>query len=182
MAAGADLLNDAWGGTDPLLAEVAAEHGVGLVCTHAGGQPPRTRPHRKEYDDVMADVVARTLGEAERAVALGVDRDRILVDPGHDFVKNSRQSLEVTRRLDELVGTGWPVLVALSRKFFIGETLGRPDPEDRLVGTLAATTVAAWLGARVFRVHDVATTRAVLDMVASIRGTRPPALARRGLA
>jgi dihydropteroate synthase len=179
---GADLLNDAWGGTDPLLAEVAAEHGVGLVCTHAGGQQPRTRPHRKEYADVMADVVARTVGEAERAAALGVDRDRILVDPGHDFVKSTRHSLEVTRRLDELVATGWPVLVALSRKFFIGETLERPDPNDRLLGTLATTSVAAWLGARVFRVHDVARTREVLDMVASIQGVRPPAVARRGLA
>ena len=181
-AEGADLLNDAWGGTDPRLAEVAARHSLGLVCTHAGGQAPRTRPHRKEYDDVMADVVARTTALAERAVALGVDRDRLLVDPGHDFVKSTRHSLEVTRRLDELVATGWPVLVALSRKFFIGETLDRPDPRDRLIGTLATTAVSAWLGARVFRVHDVAVTRETLDMVASLSGTRPPALARRGLA
>ncbi|MEZ5115170.1 MAG: dihydropteroate synthase [Candidatus Nanopelagicales bacterium] len=180
--AGADVVNDAWGGVDPALAEVAARHGAGLVCTHAGGQRPRTRPHRVAYDDVVADIVARTVGEAERAAALGVPRDGILVDPGHDFGKNTRHSLEATRRLDELVATGWPVLVSLSRKDFVGETLDRPDPQDRLYGTLAATAVSAWLGARVFRVHDVRATRDVLDMVASVRGTRPPAVARRGLA
>jgi dihydropteroate synthase len=180
-AAGADLLNDAWGGVDPRLAEVAAAHGVGLVCTHAGGQAPRTRPHRVAYDDVLADVLARTLALAERAVALGVPRESVLIDPGHDFGKNTRHSLEVTRRLPEMTATGWPVLVSLSRKDFVGETLDLPVP-DRLTGTLATTAVSAWLGARVFRAHDVAATRQVLDMVASIRGTRPPAVARRGLA
>ena len=69
--AGADVLNDAWGGVDPLLAEVAAEYGAGLVCTHAGGVEPRTRPHRIGYDDVMADIVSRTVSEAERAVVAG---------------------------------------------------------------------------------------------------------------
>ena len=179
--AGADLLNDAWGGVDPQLAEVAAAHGVGLVCTHAGGQQPRTRPHRVEYDDVMADILDVTVGLAERAAALGVTRESILIDPGHDFGKNTRHSLEVTRRLGEMVATGWPVLVSLSNKDFVGETLDLPVGE-RLIGTLAATAVSAWLGAQVFRVHNVRETREVLDMVASIRGTRPPAVARRGLA
>lgn len=179
---GAELLNDAWGGHDPRLAEVAAEFGVGLVCTHTGGAAPRTRPHRVAYDDVMADVVARTTAEAERAVALGVPRESVLVDPGHDFGKSTRHSLEATRRLPELVATGWPVLVSLSRKDFVGEALDIAAPADRLVGTLAATSVSAWLGARVFRAHDVAATRQTLDMVASIAGTRPPAVARRGLA
>jgi dihydropteroate synthase len=110
-----------------------------------------------------------------------VRRDGILVDPTHDFGKNTRHSLELTRRLDELVTTGWPVLVALSRKDFIGETLNVPA-DERLTGTLAATAISAWHGAQVFRAHDVAATRQVLDMVASIRGTRPPAVARRGLA
>src|SRR5919106_634686 len=87
--AGADLLNDAWGGVDPRLAEVAARYGVGLVCTHAGGSQPRTRPHRVTYDDVMADILAVTVGLAERAVELGVRRDAILIDPGHDFGKNT---------------------------------------------------------------------------------------------
>ncbi|GHF68834.1 dihydropteroate synthase [Streptomyces mashuensis] len=179
--AGADLLNDAWGGVDPKLAEVAARYGAGLVCTHAGGVEPRTRPHRAAYEDVMADVLRVTVGLAERAVALGVPRESVLIDPGHDFGKNTRHSLEATRRLDEMVATGWPVLVSLSNKDFVGETLDRPVKE-RLLGTLATTAVSAWLGAQVYRVHEVAETKQVLDMVASIAGHRPPAVARRGLA
>ncbi|ARF57261.1 dihydropteroate synthase [Streptomyces gilvosporeus] len=179
--AGADLLNDAWGGVDPALAEVAARYGVGLVCTHAGGVQPRTRPHRVTYDDVMADILRVTLGLAERAVDLGVRRDGILIDPGHDFGKNTRHSLEATRRLGEMTATGWPVLVSLSNKDFVGETLDKPV-KDRVLGTLATTAVSAWLGAQVYRVHEVAETRQVLDMVASIAGHRPPAVARRGLA
>ncbi len=179
--AGADLLNDAWGGFDPELAEVAAEHGAALVCTHTNGATPRTPPHRPSYDDVVAAAVEATVALAERAVSLGVRRDSVLIDPAHDFDKNTWHSLELTRRLDEMVATGWPVLVSLSHKDFVGETLDAPL-EERLVGTLAATAVSAWQGARVFRVHDVAETRQTLDMVSSIRGTRPPARAVRGLA
>ncbi|WP_344954261.1 dihydropteroate synthase [Actinomadura miaoliensis] len=166
-AAGADLLNDTWGGPDPRLAEVAAAHRIGLVCAHAGGVAPRTRPHRIGYDDVVADVVRHVTAEAERAAALGVPRDAILIDPAHDFGKNTRHSLEITRRLGELTATGWPVLVAVSNKDFIGETLGQPV-EKRGVGTMAVLGVSAWLGARVFRVHDVAGARRALDAVAAL--------------
>ncbi|CAL9551673.1 MULTISPECIES: dihydropteroate synthase [Streptomyces] len=190
--AGADLLNDAWGGVDPRLAEVAARYGAGLVCTHAGGAQPRTRPHRAVYEPaadaegagpsgVVDDILRVTLGLAERAAGLGVRRDGILIDPGHDFGKSTRHSLEATRELGRLTATGWPVLVSLSNKDFVGETLDRPV-DERLLGTLATTAVSAWLGARVYRVHEVAETKQVLDMVASIAGHRPPAVARRGLA
>ncbi|MFJ9660815.1 dihydropteroate synthase [Streptomyces griseoflavus] len=179
--AGADVLNDAWGGVDPRLAEVAARYGAGLVCTHAGGSQPRTRPHRVTYDDVMADILDVTVGLAERAVSLGVARESVMIDPGHDFGKNTRHSLEATRRLGEMVDTGWSVLVSLSNKDFVGETLDRPVKE-RVVGTLATTAVSAWLGAQVYRVHEVAETRQVLDMVSAIAGEREPAVARRGLA
>jgi dihydropteroate synthase len=179
--AGADLLNDSWGGVDERLAEVAAEFSAGLVCAHAGGQQPRTRPFRVAYPDVMADVLERTLRQARRALAAGVPRDRIILDPAHDFGKNTWHSLDVTRRLAELTGTGWPVLVSLSNKDFVGETLNLP-PEQRLAGSLAAASVCAWLGARIFRVHQVAESRHAVDMVASIRGDRPPARAVRGLA
>ncbi len=181
IAAGADLINDSWAGADPDLVGVAADTGAGLVCSHTGGLAPRTDPHRVSYDDVVADVRTTVTTAATRAVEFGVRRDGLLIDPTHDFGKNTRHSLELTRRLDELVATGWPVLVALSRKDFIGETLDLP-PAERLEGTLAATAISAWLGARMFRAHDVRATRRVLDMVASIRGTRPPAVARRGLA
>jgi dihydropteroate synthase len=179
--AGADLLNDTWGGWDPLLAEVAAEFGAGLVCAHAGGLPPRTRPFRVSYPDVMADVLDRTLGLAKRAAKAGVDESRIIIDAAHDFGKNTWHSLEVTRRLGEMTSTGWPVLLSASRKDFVGETLG-VGIEDRLAGTLAATVVGAWLGARIFRAHDVAQTRQALDMVSAIRGDLRPTSTVRGLA
>jgi len=179
-AAGADLINDAWGGADPELVDVAAQHGAAIVCTHTGGVTPRTRPYRIEYDDVMAAVVRDTVAYAERAAAAGVDRESILLDPAHDFGKNTFHSLEVTRRLEELVATGWPVLVSLSNKDFVGESLGLPVGE-RLTGTLAATAVCTLAGARVFRVHQVVETRQTVDMVSTIAGRRPPRRAIRGL-
>ncbi len=179
--AGANMINDAWGGWDPALIEVAAEHRAGLVVTHAGGAQPRTRPHRVEYNDVVAEAIEVTTALARRAVALGVPKESIMIDPGHDFGKNTFHSLEVTRRLNEVVETGWPVLVSLSNKDFVGETLGKPVGE-RLIGTLAATSISAWLGARVFRVHNVPETLEVLQSVGSIMGKRSPRITRRGLA
>jgi dihydropteroate synthase len=180
-AAGADLLNDTWGGWDPRLVEVAAQAGVGIVCSHAGRLPPRTRPYRVSYDDVVSDVLDVTLSLASRAVAVGVEPDRILIDPAHDFGKNTWHSLEITRRLGELVTTGWPVLVSVSNKDFVGETLD-VEVDDRLAGTLATTAVCAWLGGRVFRAHHVRETRHVLSTISVIRGDVPPARAVRGLA
>lgn len=178
---GADVLNDAWGGHDPELAEVAAEYDAAIVCTHTGGVTPRTRPYRVGYDDVVAAAIADTVAYAERAVSLGVDRSSVLIDPAHDFGKNTWHSLEITRRLDEMTGTGWPVLVSLSNKDFVGEALDLPVGE-RLNGTLAATAICAWHGAQVYRAHHVVETRQVLDMVATIRGTRLPVRTVRGLA
>jgi dihydropteroate synthase len=177
---GADLVNDAWAGSDPAVVEVAARQKAGLVCSHTGGLAPRTDPDRAHYDDVVADVVAGTTALAQRALEAGGRRAGILLDPTHDFGKTTAHSLELTRRLDELVATGWPVLVAVSNKDFVGETLDLPV-DGRLVGTLAATAIAAWHGARMFRTHQVAATRQLVDMVASIRGDRPPAAALRGL-
>jgi dihydropteroate synthase len=168
--AGADLINDTWGGVDPALAEVAAKHGIGLVCAHAGRVAPRTRPHRIAYADVVADVIGYTAELADRAVAAGVHRESILIDPAHDFGKNTWHSLEVSRRLNEMVATGWPVLVAVSNKDFVGETLGGLPVDERHAGTLATLAVSAWQGARVFRVHDAASARTALAVVAELRG------------
>jgi dihydropteroate synthase len=179
--AGADVVNDSWGGVDGRLAAVAARHGAGLVCAHAGGQSPRTRPHRVWYDDVVTETRDHLVRLADAAVAAGVRRDGIVIDPAHDFGKNSRHSLLLTRRTDVLAATGWPVLVAMSRKDFVGEVLDLP-PDERLEGTLAATAIAAWLGARVFRAHDVTATRRVLRTVAAIAGDSDLAVGRRALA
>ncbi|NHA66512.1 dihydropteroate synthase [Phycicoccus flavus] len=181
LKVGADVVNDAWGGADPALPEVVAEFGAGLVLTHTGGVTPRTRPHRIEYDDVVADVRQSLLRQAERAVAAGVERERVVIDPAHDFGKNTWHSLEVTRRLHELTSLGWPVLVSLSNKDFVGEALDRPVGE-RLTGTLAATALCAWHGAQVYRVHEVPQTREVLDLVSVVAGDLPPARTVRGLA
>lgn len=189
---GADLINDTWAGHDPALVEVAGAAGVGVVCSHTGGATPRTDPYRVEYgpstnertdgrDGLLADVVSTLRAAAERAVECGVPRESVLVDPTHDFGKNTWHSLHLLRRTGVLAGLGFPLLMALSRKDFVGETLDLP-PEERLEGTLGATAVAAWLGARVFRTHDVVATRRVLDLVAAVRDEAPPAVALRGLA
>lgn len=184
-AAGADLINDTWGGADPGLPEVAAEFNAGLVCSHTGGAVPRTRPFRVHYGTslrgVVDDVLAEVTAAAQRAVAAGVARDRILIDPTHDFGKNTYHGLTLLRHVEDLVKTGWPVLMALSNKDFVGETLG-VGLTERLEGTLAATALAAAAGAAMFRVHEVGPTRRVLEMVASIQGSRPPTRTVRGLA
>lgn len=189
-AGNVDLINDTWAGHDPELVCVAAELGAGYVVSHTGGLPPRTDPvairyadegvSREQEDAAVVTSVVRTLREgAERAVAEGVAPERVLIDPTLDFGKTTHHSLAVLRATAEIVALGFPVLQALSRKDFVGETLDLPA-DDRLEGTLAATAVATWLGATVFRAHDVRATRRVVDMVASIRGDRPPSVARRG--
>jgi dihydropteroate synthase len=180
---GLDLVNDTWAGHDPELVAVAADLGAGVVVSHTGGLPPRTDPVKVTYGDDPLDVVrdvARTLGEgAARAVAAGIPAERVLIDPTLDFGKTTAHSLEVLRHTADLARLGFPILQALSRKDFVGESLGL-EPDERLEGTLASTAVAAWLGATVFRAHDVRATRRVVDMVAVIRGDRAPARAVRG--
>jgi dihydropteroate synthase len=180
-AVGADVLNDAWGGADPGLVDAAAEYDAAIICTHTGGATPRTRPFRVEYDDVVASAITDTTAYARRAIAAGVDPASVVIDPAHDFGKNTFHSLELTRRLAEMVATGFPVLVSLSNKDFVGESLDLPVGE-RLTGTLAATAISALAGARIYRVHEVVETRQVVDMVNTIAGRRPPRRAIRGLA
>ncbi|MFI7588512.1 dihydropteroate synthase [Spongisporangium articulatum] len=182
--AGAALVNDTWAGHDPTLVEVAAEHGAGVVCSHTGGAQPRTLPRRVAYgtttDGVVDAVLASLLAAARHAEGCGVPKESILIDPTIDFGKNTWHGLALLRRLEMFTGFGYPVLMALSRKDLIGESLGL-DVDQRLEGTLAATAVSAWQGVRVFRVHDVRATRRVLDLVSMIRGELPPRAPLRGL-
>lgn len=181
IAAGAGLVNDTWAGWDPELIEVAGHHRVGYVCSHTGGITPRTRPHRVHFDDVVADVIAETTALAEKAAGLGCPEDLTFIDPTHDFGKNTYHGLELLRRIDEIVDTGWPVLMALSNKDFVGETLAR-GVGDRVAGTLAATAWATAHGVAAFRVHEVAETVDVIRMTAAIQGTAAPLDTTRGLA
>lgn len=179
--AGADLVNDTWAGWDPELVEVAGANRVGYVCSHTGGVTPRSRPHRVHFDDVVADVIRETCALAERAASVGVPEERVFIDPTHDFGKNTFHGLELLRRVDELVATGWPVLMALSNKDFVGETVGRGVGE-RVAGTLAATAWAAARGVAAFRVHEVRETVDVIRMTAAIAGQAAPLGTVRGLA
>jgi len=186
MAAGArvDLVNDTWAGYDTDLLPAAVDAGAGYVVSHTGGRPPRTDPVDVTYGpdplDVVRDVLSRLAAGAARATDLGMPSERVLVDPTLDFGKTTAHSLRVLRHTAAVTALGFPVLQALSRKDFVGETLDLPT-EERLEGSLAATAIAAWLGATVFRAHDVRATRRVVDMVASIRGDRPQQVALRGL-
>jgi dihydropteroate synthase len=180
LAAGADVVNDPSGLRDPQMAEVAAEAGAGLVVMHTAG-PPRTRPHRSAYADVVAEVRAFLADRAALAQSRGLPADRLIVDPGHDFHKNTFHSLELTRRLGELADLGHPVLVALSNKDFVGETLDLPI-DQRVEGSLAAVAFSVAAGASIVRVHQVQASVRVVRMVEAILGRRPPAVTRRGLA
>ena len=136
---------------------------------------------RAAFDDVVSDVISETTALAERAVELGCPPELTFIDPTHDFGKNTFHGLELLRRIDELVATGWPVLMALSNKDFVGETLDR-EVGDRVAGTLAATTWAASKGVAAFRVHEVKETIDAIRMTAAIQGLTAPLATTRGLA
>ena len=180
ILAGAELINDTWAGADPELVEVAGHYHRGYVCSHTGGMEPRTLPRRVHYDDLVGDVIRFTTQCAEHAVKCGVPEDKVLIDPTHDFGKNTFHSLALVRHAQDLVSTGWPVLMALSNKDFVGETVGRPV-KQRLAGTLAATALAAVQGVSVFRVHEVAENLDACRMALAVQGIVLPYATTRGV-
>jgi dihydropteroate synthase len=173
LDAGAAMINDMSALSAPELAEQAAATGAALVLCHT-----RSRPKVKafpDYEDVVADVVG-LLGELEsRARAAGVEEDRIVLDPGIDLAKTPAESIEVLRRLDEVAALGRPLLLALSRKDFVGAVTGRP-PAQRDAGTLAAIGVVAGAGPAIVRVHDVAGVADYLAVRAALAGGQAPGL------
>lgn len=151
LAAGADLVNDHTGLSDPDLAGVVAAHRAGLVVTHLGLAPKQEQDGRYALAfDAIADSLAERAG---RALAAGVSRDGILVDPGLGFGKDTATDLETVRRLPELRVLGYPMLLAPSHKEVTAEPLGLP--EDALEGTAAVVAVAAYLGVDALRLHDL---------------------------
>jgi dihydropteroate synthase len=177
--AGASILNDVTALADADLASTCAASGGALVLMHHGGQI-RGRPRNPRYEDVVSSVLVEWDRLSALARESGVPPDRVLLDPGLDFGKNTYHSLELMRRLNELVGFGGPVLVAPSRKDVVGETLGLP-PEDRLAGTLALVALSVDAGAAVVRVHDVKAARDVVMMIEAVRGRVVPRSPVRGL-
>lgn len=162
LAAGADLINDISALDDPELARVAAETGCPVVLMHSRGELAEMQ-HGIHFDDLLAEVVGELGGAIERAVAAGISRGQIFVDPGIGFGKTPLQNLLLLRHLNALHELGCPVLVGASRKSFIGHLTGAPA-DDRLGGSLAAVGWAAAHGAAVVRVHDVTATRQFLDV------------------
>jgi dihydropteroate synthase len=176
LRAGADAVNDPSGLHDPDMARVVADAGATLVVTHSRAAPGRELA-RPNYDDVAAEVGAYLLDRAGRAVAAGVAKDRIVVDPGHDLNKNTLHSLELTRRLGELAVLGFPLLASVSNKDFLQETLDLPR-DDVAEGTLATVVLCVLAGARIVRVHDVRAVRRAVTMTETVLGWRRPAVLR----
>jgi dihydropteroate synthase len=169
LAAGAHLVNDVSGLRDQAVADLCARYDAGLVVMHTRAQPKRKEfPH---YDDVVADVVAFLAERAASAIDRGVDRSSIVVDPGPDFAKTPAQTIEVLRRLPDVVALGYPVLLAVSRKDFVGAITRRP-PRQRAAGTLAAIAEGVDAGATIVRVHDVVETLEFLAVRSALRGER----------
>lgn len=168
VAAGASIVNDPSGLIDPEIAEICAEARAALVITHTRARP-KQKLHRPHYDDVVDDV-KQFLGEKmEQARALGVRDEQLLLCPGPDMGKDPAQTIELLRRLDELAPLGRPLLLAVSRKDFVGALTGR-RPRDRLAGTLAAVAHGVSRGGRVLRVHDVGEVRDFLIVRAVLEG------------
>jgi len=167
LDAGAVMLNDVSGLRDPELAELAASTGAALVLMHTRAEPKREA--FPDYDDVAADVEAFLRERVALARAHGVDDEQLVLDPGPDFAKTPEQTVAVLRDLDRLHALGRPLLLAISRKYFLGAITGRP-PADRLAGTLAAVAWAVDAGAAILRVHDVAAVRDVLAVKAVLAG------------
>lgn len=171
--AGASVINDVTGLATAGMAELIAETGVSVVIAHSKAQPHR-HLRQPQYGDVVREVKDFLAQRVELAYSHGVRPEQIVIDPGHDLNKNTLHTLEITRRLSELNSLGLPMLVALSNKDFIGETLDRPRGE-RVNGSVAAAVWCYTQGARIFRVHEVAPTRDALHMIEAIAGAREPA-------
>ncbi len=176
IEAGASVVNDTSGLSDPRLAAVVAATGAHLVITHSNGIP-RSEPQSPHYDDVTREVVAYLRDRVERAAAAGIPRERLIVDPGHDLNKNTVHTLEITRRLEEVVAIGLPTLAAVSNKDFIGEAIDR-EQGRRLEGSLAAAVICIMKGVRIVRMHDVPAAVAAVRLTEAVLGFREPAFAR----
>lgn len=171
LDAGASMVNDVTSlRGDPRMAALVAERGVPIVLMHMKGEP-RTMQERPHYEDLMCEVLEFLAERIEAAVAAGIQREMVIVDPGIGFGKTPEHNLELLARLEEFRVLGCPILVGASRKSTLGLITGR-DVEGRLSGSLSAAVMAALHGAHILRVHDVAETLDALRVCESIRRAR----------
>jgi dihydropteroate synthase len=173
IAAGATIVNDVSGLRDPVLAEVCAQSGAALVLMHTRVAPKQRLQDPDLYGDVVGEVYAFLSGRIEQALAAGVASEQLILDPGPDFAKTPAQTIELLAGIGRLHELGRPLLMAISRKDFIGALTGRP-PRERLGGTLAALAHGVDTGARIFRVHDVAAAADFLRVRAALAGELQP--------
>lgn len=169
--AGARIINDISGlQHDPQMASVAAAFESYLVIMHMRGNP-KTMQADTKYDDLLGEIKSFLLSAADKASAAGVQKSKIIIDPGIGFGKSANQNLIILRNLDKFVKTGFPVLVGASRKSFIGIALNLPV-EERLEGSLAAAIYSVLKGAAIVRVHDVKATKRAIKMIEEIEGAQ----------
>ena len=155
IIAGADIVNDISAGTfDPQMLPTVASLNVPIVLMHIRGKP-QTMQKFTDYEDLIADIYNFLSEQITKATLLGIDKNKIIIDPGIGFAKNHEQNLEIFRRLESLKTLNSPILVGASRKSFIGNILHQPDPKLRVWGTAAACCAAIFNGADILRVHDV---------------------------
>ena len=176
IEAGASVINDTSGFSDPAMTGVVAASSATLVITHSNGVP-RSEPQSPQYADLMREVVAYLLERVEQSVAAGIPRGRLIVDPGHDLNKNTMHTLEITRRLQEVAAIGLPTLAAVSNKDFIGESIDR-EQGYRQSGSIAAAVICIMNGARIVRMHDVPAAVDAVRLTEAVLGFRQPAYTR----
>jgi dihydropteroate synthase len=172
IVAGAAIVNDVSGLRDPGLAEVCAQTGAALVVMHTRAAPKQRLQDPDLYTDVVQDTLDFLRERVELALARGVRREQLILDPGPDFAKTPAQTIELLAHVERLHELGLPLLMAISRKDFIGALTARP-PRERLAGTLAALAHGVDAGAHIFRVHDVAAAADFLLVREALRGERP---------
>ncbi|HEV3323303.1 MAG TPA: dihydropteroate synthase [Solirubrobacteraceae bacterium] len=172
IAAGARIVNDVSGLRDPELAAVCAESGAALVLMHTAAAPRVRRQDPDLYGDVVEEVLDFLRERVAVALGAGVSREQLILDPGPDFAKTPAQTIALLAHVERLHELGLPLLLAISRKDFIGALTGRP-PRERLAGTLAALAHGVDAGAHIFRVHDVAAAVDFLTVRAALAGERP---------
>lgn len=167
LTAGADIANDITALADPAYAKIVSEAGAPVILMHMQGEP-KTMQENPHYDDVVEDVLDFLKERADRALAAGIAKDRIMIDPGIGFGKTYEQNMELIRNIDRFHVLELPVLLAVSRKTFIGKALALPDPKDRLEGTMAVSAWAATNGIEMIRVHDVLENTRIVRMMEEI--------------
>ena len=166
VEAGAGMINDVYALRQQGALQMAASLQVPVCLMHMLGEP-RTMQQAPQYDDVLKEVAEFLRQQVLRCTAAGIERERLLLDPGFGFGKSLQHNLTLLKHLPELLGEGLPLLVGMSRKSMIGAVLDE-TVEHRLYGSVAAATLAAWMGAKVIRVHDVKATVDAVKMVAAV--------------